>query len=69
MRKIVYIKNVDADSFFLLTRISSLNKSVSVVKDTFVLKNVEESDYLRLLGLRDEIKSTYNKQIIITSEI
>jgi hypothetical protein len=69
MLKTVYIKNIDADSFFLLTKISALNKSVSVVKDTFVLKNIDESDYLRLISLKDEIKSTYNKQIIITSEI
>lgn len=69
MRKIVYIKNIDADSFFLLKSISAFNKSVSVVKDTFVIKNVSESDYVRLIGIKEEIKSTYNKQIIITSEL
>ena len=66
MKKIVYIKNIGADSVKLLTRLMKFNKSVGMSKDTFILKDVSLEDYVYLLALKDEIKSKENKDVIIT---
>jgi hypothetical protein len=68
MYKIVHIKNIDSDSFFLLKSLSVFNKSLRVIKDTFILKDVSTEAYNSLLDLKKEIKQKQNKEIIISHE-
>ena len=68
MHKIVHIKNIDSDSFFLLKSLSVFNKSLRVIKDTFILKDISTEAYNSLLDLKKEIKHKQNKEIIISHE-
>jgi hypothetical protein len=68
MYKIVHIKNIDSDSFFLLKSLSVFNKSLRVIKDTFILKDISTEAYNSLLDLKKEIKHKQNKEIIISHE-
>jgi hypothetical protein len=68
MHKIVHIKNIDSDSFFLLKSLSVFNKSLRVIKDTFILKDISTEVYNSLLDLKKQIKQKQNKEIIISHE-
>lgn len=68
MYKIVHIKNIDSDSFFLLKSLSVFNKSLRVIKDTFILKDISTEVYNSLLDLKKQIKQKQNKEIIISHE-
>lgn len=65
MKKIVYVKNINADSFTLLKKLSSLNRPMVLIKNTITLKNINEEDYAYLLELRKDLKKTMNNDIII----
>ena len=68
MYKIVHIKNVDSDSFFLLKKLTTFNRAMIISKDTFILKNITKEDYAHLLDLKKEIKHNQNKEIIVSHE-
>jgi hypothetical protein len=68
MYKIVHIKNIDSDSFFLLKTLTTFNRAMIISKDTFILKNIAKEDYARLLDLKKEIKQKQNKEIIVSHE-
>jgi hypothetical protein len=68
MYKIVHVKNIDSDSFFLLKSLSVFNKSLRVIKDTFILKDISTEVYNSLLDLKKQIKQKQNKEIIISHE-
>jgi hypothetical protein len=68
MHKTVHIKNIDSDALFLLNKLSLFNKSMVISKDTFILKNITLEDYALLLEIKNEIKDSQNKQIIISYE-
>lgn len=68
MKKIVHVKNVSADSAKLLTSLMKFGKKITLNKDTFTLKDVDNEDYIYLLALKEEIKNSENKSIIISYE-
>ena len=68
MYKIVHIKNIDSDSFFLLKTLTTFNRAMIIIKDTFILKNISKEDYSRVLDLKKEIKHNQNKEIIVSHE-
>jgi hypothetical protein len=66
-KKIVYVKNINADSGKLLSVLSKFNKTIGMNKDTFSIKDIDVEDYAYLLALKEELKSE-GKTIIITYE-
>jgi hypothetical protein len=68
MHKIIYIKNIDSDSLFLLQGLQKLGKKIGMNKETFILKDVTEDEYKEIIELQQTIIRTQNKKIIISKD-
>jgi len=68
MHKTVYIKNVDSDGLFLLQHLQKLGKKIGMNKETFMLKDVTEDEYKKILELQVLIEKQQSKKIIVSKD-
>ena len=68
MHKNVYIKNVDSDGLFLLQSLQKLGKKIGMNKETFMLKDVTEDEYKKILELQVLIERQQKKKIIVSKD-
>jgi hypothetical protein len=68
MYKTVYIKNVDSDGLFLLQNLQKLGKKIGMNKETFMLKDVSEDEYKKILELQVLIEKQQSKKIIVSKD-
>lgn len=68
MYKTVYIKNVDSDGLFLLQNLQKLGKKIGMNKETFMLKDVTEDEYKKILELQVLIEKQQSKKIIVSKD-